>query len=134
MTLINYKAPSRDIGEIFDLPFIWNDWGFGDHAAYQNLLMADNSSEALELIYNYLISQDERIATIRTNDKHWICMGAVSQYVFEDIKYFCEIDWFERDHTILAKQAELGMVGTGWIASPHTIDLITAALELKKAA
>lgn len=119
---LRYKAPSRDIGEKVGLPFLWDDWGFeNDHAALQTKYLAGD--EALERdLARHIFGRDDRLYA--TGKFHWVIMGALSQYNFDDIWYFCTVEWFNRDPTFYEAQKALGWGSNGWIMSPETLRLV----------
>lgn len=119
--LKTYTAPSREIGESNGMSFLWNDWGLEDHAKISNTLLYGDKEESSKLydnILNYLSDIEPRFTRM---DPWWVVMGVVSQYNFEDIEYFCDVDPWNRDPLLDVEQRKRKWNNKGWIISPQTL-------------
>jgi hypothetical protein len=114
---MKYSAPSREIGEKYKLPFLYNDWSLTNHAEMQEKLLAKDVLFPMDL-WAHIILIEPRFINLST---WWAMMGVLSQYNFDDIWYFCTVRHWERDPKIYVAQKKMGWGNNGWIMSPATL-------------
>lgn len=125
-----------------------NDWGLENHADLQERLVelrTNNPVEEavfVEVLYRKLVTKFPELATLKhewsDNLKYHVVFGCISQFNFNDIKYFLEIPWSQRSPALKFRRMDVEVKIAhatnyseilGWVLSEPTLALIESNID-----
>lgn len=140
-----YYAPSKIWSQRLGVPLHF-DWRIKDHKALQEMVAADpnkfNGSVLVDYLYSVLTSafpkllELQNVVSVRRTLQYDVVLGCLSQFLFDDMKYFLEVDTYDRcpKHVGRLREIERKLdIGYGpeqfnWVVSPITLTRIEAAI------
>lgn len=136
-----YYAPSKIWSQRLDVPLHY-DWRIKDHKAIQELVLAEpnkfRGSVFVDHLYGVLVSEFPKLLEIQSGPdtrrtlQYDVVLGCLSQFVFDDIKYFIEVDRQDRCPKTLRRLTEIENHFKGeqfnWVISPATLTRIETAI------
>lgn len=127
-----YKSPSKRFGNAIGL-VLHNDWGLSDQPILQGELRCPNTKMANFKFSNDLYSKLDLPIAITDIQKFDAVFGAISQFMFDDIKYFLEVPWNMRGRMHQFREDRIEQScghEINWVASPETMTKIERHLGL----
>ncbi len=136
-----YYAPSKIWSERLGIPLHY-DWRIADHRALQAMVLEEpnrfDGSALVAHLYEILTTAFPKLLEIQTTPDsrqtlHYdVVLGCLSQFVFDDIKYFVEVGTYDRCPIQVSKKRaiedRLNDEQFNWITAPTTLARIEAAI------
>lgn len=133
VTHYNYGAPALAVSEAIGLD-IHDNWGLHNHHVLQSIMLPTGSCRDgyNNDLVEALCALEPRSSSYHGFDRYHIAMGMISQFNWDDITYFLDVPYGQRDaellRTINDLQNWLG-VRFEWVPSKATVDKILDELH-----